>query len=86
MSNYQQRDVKDLYRPKDVIFVVIGVNPITIYFLQRFVDFEGMAGFFLSGVAANTGLIAPLILPIGVLAVKWLLLWFLYRHRIFFKV
>jgi predicted acyltransferase len=78
-------DVKG-YRKWTLFFVVIGVNPITIYFLQRFVDFEGIAGFFLSGVAANAGLIAPLILPIGVLAVKWLLLWFLYRHRIFFKV
>jgi len=23
--HYQQRDVKDLYRPKDVMFVIIGV-------------------------------------------------------------
>ena len=78
-------DVKG-YRRWTFFFVVIGVNPITIYFLQRFVDFAGMAEFFLSGVAANAGLIAPLVLPLGALAVKWLFLWFLYRHKIFFKV
>jgi predicted acyltransferase len=78
-------DVKG-YRKCTIFFVVIGVNPITIYFLQRFVDFGGIAEFFLSGLAAHAGQIAPLVLPIGVLAIKWLLLWFLYRHKIFFKV
>ena len=78
-------DIKG-YRRWTFFFVVIGVNPITIYFLQRFVDFAGMAEFFLSGVVANAGMIAPLVLPIGALAVKWLFLWFLYRHKIFFKV
>lgn len=78
-------DVKG-YRRWTFFFVVIGVNPITIYFLQRFVDFGGMAEFFLSGVAANVGLFTPLIIPIGALAIKWLFLWFLYRHKIFFKV
>ena len=78
-------DVKG-YRKWTLFFVVIGVNPITIYFLQRFVDFVGIAEFFVSGLVAHVGLFAPLILPLGVLAIKWLLLWFLYRHKIFFKV
>jgi predicted acyltransferase len=78
-------DVKG-YRKWTLFFIVIGVNPITIYFLQRFVNFDGIAEFFLWGVASSAGLIAPLILPLGVLAVKWLFLWFLYRHKIFFKV
>jgi predicted acyltransferase len=67
-------------------FIVIGVNPITIYFLQRFVDFRGMAGFFFGGLADYAGLYAPLVLPFGALLIRWLLLWFLYRHKIFFKV
>lgn len=78
-------DVKG-YRKWTLFFVVIGVNPITIYFLQRFVNFGDIAEFFLAGVANNAGQIAPLVLPLGVLAVKWLFLWFLYRHKIFFKV
>ena len=78
-------DVKG-YRKWAFFFIVIGVNPITIYFLQRFVDFGGIAEFFLSGLVAHAGQLAPLIIPLGLLAIKWLLLWFLYRHKIFFKV
>jgi predicted acyltransferase len=78
-------DVKG-YRKWTFFFVVIGMNPITIYFFDRFVGFEEIAGFFLSGLAENAGQIAPLILPLGALAVKWMFLWFLYRHRVFFKV
>jgi predicted acyltransferase len=78
-------DVKR-YRKWAFFFIVIGINPITIYFLQRFVDFGGIAEFFLSGLVAHAGQVAPLIIPLGVLTIKWLFLWFLYRHKIFFKV
>jgi len=74
------------FRKWTFFFIVIGVNPITIYFLQRFVDFGGISEFFFWGLANNVGLVAPLVLPLGALAVKWLLLCFLYRHKIFFKV
>ncbi len=74
------------YRKWAFFFVVIGTNPITIYFLQAFVDFGRISSFFLTGVAEHAGIIAPLILACGVLAVKWLFLWFLYRHRIFLRV
>ncbi len=82
---YWMIDVKG-YRKWTLFFVVIGVNPITIYFLQRFVNFDDIAEFFLAGVASNAGYIASLVLPFGALAIKWLLLWFLHRHKIFFKV
>ena len=78
-------DVKG-YRRWTLFFVVIGMNAITIYFLQRFVDFERIADFFLGGVAKHAGLLAPLILPLGALMVRWLLLHFLYRRRVFLKV
>jgi predicted acyltransferase len=67
-------------------FIVIGMNPITIYFTQSFLDFDKISEFFLTGVAANAGLLAPIVLPVGVVLAKWLFLWFLYRHRILFKV
>ena len=67
-------------------FVVIGMNAITIYFLQRFVDFDGIARFFLGGIARHAGLLTPLVLPVGAFAARWLLLWFLYRHKAFFRV
>jgi len=74
------------YRKWAFFFVVIGANPITIYFLQGFVNFDGIAGFFVRGLAPHTGQIEPLILPFAAFAAKWLLLLFLYRHRIFFKI
>ncbi len=67
-------------------FIVIGMNPITIYFLRGFVNFGGIAQFFLGGVAACSGRYGPAILAFGTLMVGWLLLCFLYRHKIFFKV
>jgi predicted acyltransferase len=77
-------DVKG-YKKWAYFFIIIGMNPITIYFLQRFVDFNGIAEFFLSGTIEHAKLFEPLILPLGVVLVKWLFLWFLYRHKIFFK-
>jgi predicted acyltransferase len=74
------------YKKWAFFFVVIGMNPITIYFLQAFVDFGRISSFFLAGVAEHVGIITPVILACGVLTVKWLFLWFLYRHRIFLRV
>ena len=67
-------------------FVVIGANAITIYFLQAFVNFDGIAGFFFEGLSGYAGQFKLLILPVAILAAKWLLLLLLYRHRIFFKI
>jgi predicted acyltransferase len=78
-------DVKG-YRRWATFFVVIGMNAITIYFLQAIVKFPDIARFFVQGVAENSGAFNPLVRPLGALAIKWLLLWFLYRHRIFFKL
>jgi predicted acyltransferase len=78
-------DVKG-YRRWTFPFVVIGTNAITIYFLQSFVNFEEISKFFLGGLAQHNSHLAPLIIPAGAFAASWLLLWFLYRHKIFFKV
>lgn len=78
-------DVKG-YRRWAFPFVVIGMNAITIYFLDGFVDFRRIAEFFLGGVARFAGVYQPLVLPLGAFLAGWLLLWFLYRHRVFFKV
>ncbi len=78
-------DVKG-YHKWAFFFVVIGMNAITIYFLQRFVDFHGIAEFFLGGIAGHIGMLSPLVLPVGAFAARWLFLWFLYRHKAFFRV
>jgi predicted acyltransferase len=67
-------------------FVVIGTNAILIYVGQEIVDFDKIATFFLSGVAHHAGVFGLVLLPVGALAAKWLVLKFLCRHRIFFKV
>lgn len=69
------------------VFIVIGLNPITIYLGRRIIDFKYTAGFFVDGVAA----LLPedwtqLIKGIGLTAVCWIFLYFLYRKKIFFKV
>jgi predicted acyltransferase len=83
---YWLADVKG-WRKWTFFFVVIGVNSITIYLLQRFVDFMGVVKFFLGGVASRlppAG--ASLLLACGYLALSWLLLLFLYRKKVFLKV
>jgi predicted acyltransferase len=67
-------------------FIVIGANPITIYVLQSVVDFNAIARLFVIGIIQYAEPLQPLILPFAALTVKWLLLWFLYRHKIFLKV
>ncbi len=78
-------DVKG-YKKWAFFFIVIGMNAITIYCIQLVVGFEEVAGFLVDGIARWAGLAEPLVLACGALGVKWLLLLFLYRHRIFLKV
>lgn len=69
-----------------MVFVIIGVNAITIYMAQRFIDFEHMSRFFLYGVARLSGEAGPAILLAGVLLGEFTFLWLLYRQRIFLRV
>lgn len=62
---------------------VIGVNSITIYMLARFVDFDALAGLALGQEPAR---LHPVLLAGGGLALEWLLLWWLWRRRIFLRV
>ena len=78
-------DVKG-YRRWSFFFVVIGMNAITIYFLQSIVRFKDIARLFVTGIANHSGMFSPLILPLGVVAIEWCLLWFMYRRKIFFKL
>lgn len=75
------------WRKSFFFFVVIGANPITIYLLQEFVDFARIADFFFGGVIVRLARGAqPLALAASIVAVKWLLLLFLYRRRVFLRV
>ena len=78
-------DIKG-YKKWAFFFIVIGMNPILIYVLQEFVNFDGIAAFFVQGIAEHTGMFKVPILMFSSLMAKWLFLWFLYRHKIFFKI
>jgi len=67
-------------------FVVIGLNPITIYVAQGLFDFGSIAGIFIHGFVDGLGVYTPIFTAFSVLTVKWLFLYFLYRQKIFLKV
>lgn len=67
-------------------FVVIGLNPITIYVADRMFDFGLIAGIFVNGFIGHMGELRPLFWAVCLLTVKWLFLYFLYRRKIFLKV
>ena len=66
---------------------VVGMNAITIYLLQRIVDFDAVSRFFLGGLAELApSAWAKVVVATGHLALCWLVLWFLYRKNTFLKV
>jgi predicted acyltransferase len=67
-------------------FVVIGMNPITIYLLMEIVDFDRVQRYFLGGIAKTVPADAGLISAVGVVLAEWLLLYFLYKNKMFFRV
>ena len=67
-------------------FTVIGANSILIYMAPCFIDFKFTANSILAGWASLAPAYGPLILAVGVFVIKWLLLYLLYRKKIFVKV
>lgn len=67
-------------------FQVIGMNAITIYMLARLFNFQYISQVLLGGVASQLGAFEMPILDIGMLLIEWLLLFYLYKKRIFLKV
>jgi predicted acyltransferase len=68
-------------------FVVIGMNPITIYLAERIINFRSTSNFFFGGIAAllpETW--APFVNAIGITAVGWVFLYILYKKKIFLKI
>jgi predicted acyltransferase len=73
------------YRKWTFFLVVIGMNAITIWVGQRFIDFSFTTDAIFLGVSKYFGIIQPLFMAICLIGVKWLFLWFLYRKKIFLK-
>ncbi len=79
-------DVKG-YRKWTLFFTVIGMNSITIYLAQSFINFSYTAKKLFGGLIGMFPETAqPLLTGMGYVAVCWAFLYFLYRQRIFLKV
>jgi len=75
------------YKKWTFFFVVIGMNPITIYLAQRVIGFNNATQFFFSGISALLPhSLEPLVSSIGYVAVGWTFLYILYKKKIFLKV
>lgn len=67
-------------------FRVIGVNAITIYLVRKMVNISFTSKFFLGGLAELSGDYGSFILSIGFFALGWLLLYYMYKRKIFLRV
>lgn len=66
-------------------FVVIGVNAVAIYLGVSIVPFSRVVGIFTKPIAAGLGSGGALFSAAAVLLVEWLVLWWMYRRKIFLK-
>ena len=67
-------------------FVVIGCNAIVIYVAPKLVNFDHTVRFLFGGLVKHSGSFEPVAKAISVLAVKWLILWYLFRKKLFLRV
>jgi predicted acyltransferase len=69
------------------IFIVIGVNPITIYLAKRIIDFSSASNFLFGGISDLLPEVwSPVIQATGITIVGWIFLYFLYRKKIFLRI
>jgi predicted acyltransferase len=78
-------DVKG-YKKWAFFFVVVGVNPITIYIASSLLNFKKVANVFVGAFDLEDIGTLALVLAITIAAIKWLFLYYLYRRKIFFKI
>jgi predicted acyltransferase len=75
------------FRKWAFFFVVIGMNPITIYLTERIVNFRQASRFFFGGFAELLPEAwGPLVDAVGVTTIGWVFLYFLYKKKIFLKI
>jgi len=65
---------------------VIGMNALTIYLVEKIVPLPAISGFFFGGIARLSGAWGDAVLLVGILLIEWLLLWFLWKKRVFLRV
>lgn len=68
------------------VFKVIGMNAIVVYMATRLFDFRILSDIFLDGLERFLGNGFPLVQAVGGFGVVWLILYFMYKQRIFIKI
>jgi predicted acyltransferase len=71
------------YRRWAFPFVVIGMNAVTVYMGRTLVPLTKIVGVFTAGIAASIGSVGPLFQAVAVLVVEWLILYWMYKRKIF---
>ena len=83
---YYVIDVKG-HRNWTLFFRVFGMNSITIYMGNKILYFKGTSHFFLGWTKVHfTEAWGTVCIAVGVLALQWALLYFLYKKKIFLRV
>jgi predicted acyltransferase len=67
-------------------FVVIGMNAIAIYVASFFVPFRAIAEALVGGLARHLGAAGPVVIAFSAVLLAWLVLFHLYRQRIFLRI
>jgi predicted acyltransferase len=68
-------------------FVVIGMNAIVAYVAPYFIPFDGIAGSLFGGLARHLGREGgALLIAVASVTIVWLLLYHLYRNKIFVRI
>jgi len=75
------------YRKWSFFFAVIGMNPITIYLIERIINFKSATTFFFGGLEnILPQSLTPLIDATGLTIIAWGFLYILYKKKIFLKI
>jgi predicted acyltransferase len=75
------------FRKWAFFFVVIGLNPITIYLTERIVNLHVISKFLLGGlIAMLPGTWSTLLYGIIITSIGWVFLYILYRYKLFLKI
>jgi predicted acyltransferase len=69
-----------------LFFAVIGLNSITIYVSTRIVHYSYTSQYLFGWLANYAGDYGPVVILLGVIFIEWMLLYYLFRNRIFLKV
>jgi len=78
-------DIKN-YKKWAFIFVVIGLNSITIYTLTFIVNFDNISLILVYGIRENLGVVLNLVISTISAVLQWLFMYYLYKQKIFIKI